>query len=48
MSYTCKFCGREFKSEDDLIKHLREEHRDEVKLRKLEHPKRVLNSINEE
>jgi hypothetical protein len=41
MSHTCKFCGKEFKNMDELIKHLHEEHKSKVKLRKFEHPKRV-------
>jgi len=40
MSHTCEFCGKEFKSIDELIKHIREEHKDKVKLRKFEHPKK--------
>ncbi len=35
-------CGLEYESEDALLKHLRDKHGDEVKLEKLEHPRKVL------
>jgi len=46
MSYTCNLCGKEFKSKEELVKHLHEEHKDKVKLRKLEHPEASKNIQN--
>ena len=40
MSPKCDFCGSEFESEQKLIEHLRESHRDKVKLEKFENPRK--------
>jgi hypothetical protein len=45
MPYTCEFCGKELKSSNELIRHLREEHKNKVKLRKLEHPKTEVRAL---
>ncbi|MEM2180926.1 MAG: C2H2-type zinc finger protein [Nitrososphaeria archaeon] len=38
MSFKCSVCGKKFKDEEELLRHLRSRHKDKVKLEKLEHP----------
>jgi len=35
---SCEFCGESFEDQEALVRHLRKEHRNKVKLAKLEHP----------
>jgi len=34
----CEFCGKRFRNNEELRKHLSKKHRDKVKLAILEHP----------
>jgi hypothetical protein len=40
LSLKCEFCGESFENQEELGRHLREKHRNKVKLAILEHPVR--------
>jgi len=38
LPWNCEFCDESFEDQEELHRHLREKHRDRVKLAKFEHP----------
>ena len=39
MTYTCEFCGASFEKAEELRRHLMTQHRNKMRLIKLEHPR---------
>ena len=39
MTCTCEFCGASFEKAEELRRHLMTQHRDKIRLNKLEHPR---------